>query len=120
MKRLLLLSMCFVFLFVLLGCNSTEIDSGFYYMVGDCEEHVTPYVQLNFDDNIFAFGEGRIISYAERGSFTIKGDRLTATTQNTTFTFEIKDSSSIILIDCGEYEAFAEYVGSEFAYHVDT
>lgn len=119
MKRLFSLSMCFVFLLVFVGCNSIDLKSGYYFKVGDYEEFITPYVNLNFEDNSFVFGEGTILSYAERGDFTVKGDSITATTQNTTFIFEIKDSSSVILIDCGEYEAFAEYVGSEFVYHIE-
>ncbi len=112
-----LFSMCCVFLFVLVGCNSTVLKSGYYYLVGEYDEFATPYVILNFDDNSFAFGEGTLLSYAERGSFKIKGERITASTQNTTFVFEIKDSSSIILMDCGGYEPFAEYEGLEFVYH---
>ena len=103
-------------LFGLVGCNSISLKSGYYYVDGEYEEFATPYVKLNFDDNSFAFGEGTILSYAERGRFQIKGERITASTQNTTFIFEIKDSSSIILIDCGGYEPFAEYEGSYFTY----
>ena len=115
MKRLF--CMCCVLLFLLVGCRSTVLESGYYYLVGEYDEFVTPYVILNFDDNSIAFGEGTIMSYAERGSFKITGERITASTQNTTFVFEIKDSSSIIMIDCGGYEAFAEYEGLEFIYH---
>ena len=117
MKRFFAFSMCLILVSFLTGCNSTNLKSGYYYKIGNYEEHATPYVELNFDDNSFAFGEGLILSYAERGSFAIKGERITATTQNTTFVFEIKDSSSIILIDCGEYEAFTEHEGAEFEYH---
>ena len=115
MKRLF--SMCCVFLFVLAGCSSTVLKTGYYYLVGEYDEYATPYVILNIDDNSFTFGEGTILSYAERGSFKIKGERITASTQTTTFVFEIKDSSSIRLIDCGGYEPFAEYEGLEFIYH---
>lgn len=120
MKRLSALVLCFLFLLALVGCSSVDLKSGYYYLVCDYEEHVTPYVNLNFEDKSFTFGEGLILSYAERGSFTVKGERITATTQNTTFVFEIKDSSLIILTDCGRYESFADYEGSEFTYRIDT
>jgi len=99
------------------GYTSTTLKPGYYYLVGEYEEWTTPYVNINFDDDSFAFGEGAIISYAEHGSFKIKGEMITASTQNTTFVFQIKDASTIILIDCGNYEAFAKYEGSAFVYH---
>ena len=117
MKRFFAFSMCLILASILTGCNSINLESGYYYKIGNYGEYTTPYVELNFDDNSFAFGEGSILSYAERGNFAIIGERIIATTQNTTFVFEIKDSSSIILIDCGEYEAFTEHEGSEFEYH---
>ena len=116
MKKSLIMVLTLTFLFGLVGCSSINLKSGYYYMVGEYEEFSTPYVKLNFDDKSFAFGEGTLLSYAERGSFEIKGERITASTQNTTFVFEIKDSSSIILIDCGGYEPFTEYEGSDFTY----
>ena len=116
MKKLLIMVLTLTFLFGLVGCNSISLKTGYYYVDGEYEEFATPYVKLNFDDNSFAFGEGTILSYAERGRFQIKGERITASTQNTTFIFEIKDSSSIILIDCGGYKPFAEYEGSDFTY----
>ena len=116
MKKILIAILCFVLLFVLGGCTTTTIESGYYYLVGEYEAFATPYVKINFDDDTFTFGESSIISYAERGSFKIKGERITASTQNTTFVFDIKDTSSIILIDCGNYEPFVKYEGSEFIY----
>ena len=119
MKRFFIFVLCFLFLSSLVGCSSTDLKSGYYFLVGDYEEHTTPYVIINFEDNSFSFGNALIQSYAERGSFTVKGEKITATTQNTTFVFEIIDPSSIILIDCGEYKPFADYMGLEFAYSND-
>ena len=116
MKKFMIILLTLNLLFGLVGCNSINLESGYYYVGGEYEEFATPYVKLNFDDNSFSFGEGTLLSYAERGSFEIKGERITASTQNTTFVFEIKDSSSIILIDCGGYKPFAEYEGSDFTY----
>ena len=116
MKKFMIILLALTLLFGLVGCNSINLKSGYYYVGGEYEEFATPYVKLNFDDNSFAFGEGTILDYAERGSFQIKGEKITASTQNTTFIFEIKDFSSITLIDCGGYEPFAEYEGSDFTY----
>ena len=116
MKNFIIILLASTLLFGLVGCSSISLKSGYYYVVGEYEEFTTPYVKLNVDDNSFAFGEGTLLSYAERGSFRIKGERITASTQNTTFVFKIKNSSSVTLIDCGGYEPFAEYEGSEFIY----
>ncbi len=127
MKRFSVILICLLLLLVSAGCSSTELKTGLYFLTGDCEDQTicdyvhasTPYVKLNFDDKSFAFGEGLMNSYAEIGNFKIKGDRITAKTQNTTFVFEIKGPSLIVLTDCGEYEPFAEYESSEFGHHFD-
>lgn len=120
MKKFTIILLALSLLFGSVGCNCISLKSGYYYVDSEYEEFATPYVRLNFDDNSFAFGEGTILSYAERGSFQIKGERITAATQNTTFIFEIKDSSSIALIDCGSYAPFVDYLGLEFTYHENT
>ena len=120
MKKFTIILLALSLLFGSVGCNCISLKSGYYYVDSEYEEFATPYVRLNFDDNSFAFGEGTILSYAERGSFQIKGERITAATQSTTFIFEIKDSSSVALIDCGSYEPFVDYLGLEFTYHENT
>ena len=117
MKRFIAACMCFVFLLVLVGCNSTNLKSGYYYLDGDFPEYMTPYVSLHLNGGSFCFGKGTLLSYAERGSFTIIGKKIVATTQNTVFVFEIKDQTSFVLTNCGGYDSFAEYVGLEFVYH---
>ena len=117
MKKILVAVLIFCLLLGLVGCTSTALKSGFYYLVGEYEAYATPYVKISFDDNSISFGEGTILSYAERGNFKIEGEMITASTQNTTFVFEIKDDASIILIDCGDYEPFVKYEGLEFVYH---
>ncbi len=120
MKHFFIIVLCFISILTLAGCNSYNLRSGYYFLVGDYEEGVTPYVNIDYKDNSFTFGEGLILSYAEHGSFTVQDERMTATTQNTTFVFEIKNSSLIILIDCGEYEPLISYEGSEFTYCFST
>lgn len=119
MKRFCCLFLCVILIFAFTGCNSDKLQSGYYFLVCDREEGVTPYVKLNFEDNSFAFGEGLLLSYAEHGTFVIIGSRMIATTQNTTFSFEIQDSTSIILRGYDQYEAFEEYEGSEFRFNPD-
>ena len=119
MKRFCCLLLSVILIFTFTGCNSAKLQSGYYFGVCDREEGVTPYVKFNFEDNSFSFGEGLLLSYAEHGTFITIGKRLIATTQNTTFSLEIQDSTSLILIDCGQYAAFEEYEGLEFKYNPD-
>lgn len=118
MRKLLLVIFTLTLLLGLFGCSSNDLKSGYYYAAGEYEEFMTPYVSLNFDDNTLSFGEGTLLSYAENGSFQVKRESITATTQNATFIFKIKDSSTIILIDCENYAPFAKYEGTEFTYRI--
>ena len=96
--------------------NSYGLSSGHYFLNGDYEEPLTPYLQLDFEDHTFAFGEGLIVSYAERGSFKMQGNKLKATSQNTVFIFEMVDENKLILIDSGDAKAFQMHENSEFIF----
>ena len=92
-----------------------ELPSGTYYMVGEFEELMTPYLALNFEDHTFRMGAGSLVSYEEHGSFIVSDNRITATSQSTVFVFEIKDNNTLILVDNGDNEYFmmpenAEYI----------
>lgn len=123
MKRLTLFISCLLFLFACAGCHSNNYDevlnSGNYYIVGDYEEHLTPYLWLNTEDNTFYLGPGSIVSYAENGSFDVKDGKVIAISQSTTFVFEIKDSKTLILIDNGDNEFFKLPENAEFVFCED-
>ena len=53
--------------------------SGSYYAVGDYEEMLTPYLRLDTDQKTFSFGEGSVISYAERGNYAVVDETVIAT-----------------------------------------
>ena len=57
MKRFFILALCFLLLLTFVGCDSTDLKSG-YYFAGDYEEPLTPYVNLNFEDKSLAFRWG--------------------------------------------------------------
>ena len=118
MKRILCCLICLVFLFLFVGCNSntTPVLSGIYYVKGDFEEGLTPYVSLSLDDNTFSMGAGSLVSFSANGSFTIEEDTLVATTQIATFVFNITDSNTLVLVDNGDNEYFQLAENSEFVY----
>lgn len=121
MKRYALIGVFIFLLVAIVGCNANNSTitptSGTYYVTGDYEEDLTPYLWLDTKDNTFALGSGSVVSYAERGSFEIKDEKLIATSQNTTFVFEIKDKKTLVLIDNGDNEFFKLPNNAEFVYN---
>ena len=119
MKRFFVFMLCLL-LFTFVGCNSIEsedqLTSGTFYMAGDFEEGLTPYVSLSLDDNTFRMGAGSLVSFQAYGSFEINGSKLIATSQITTFVFEIKDSKTLVLVDNGDNEYFQLEENSQFVY----
>ena len=120
MKRIFIFALCLIHVLLFVGCNSVETEenltSGTYYMVGDFEEGLTPYVSLSLEDGGFAMGAGSVVSFQAQGSFSVEGNSLVAKTQISTFVFEIKDSKTLILIDNGDNEFFQLKENTEFIY----
>ena len=120
MKRFVSCFLCFIVVLSFAGCNSGEtkekLTSGTYYMLGDFEEGLTPYVSLSLDDHTFRMGAGSLVSFQAYGSFEINGNKLIATSQITTFVLEIKDSKTLVLVDNGDNEYFQPAENSQFVY----
>ena len=119
MKKLSLLFLIIIVAIGFVACRNThsdpcELPSGTYYMVGEFEEMMIPYLYLNFDNYAFSMGAGALVSYAENGSFVVKGNKITATSQSTVFVFEIKDKKTLILVDNGDNEYFKMPINSEY------
>ncbi|MEE1198414.1 MAG: hypothetical protein U0K54_04630 [Acutalibacteraceae bacterium] len=121
MKRMICCLICLLILFSFAGCNSdtSHVCSGSYYAVGDYEEMLTPYLWIDTDKNEFALGAGSIISYAEYGTYEIADGKVIATSQSTTFEFEIKDNNTLVLIDNGDNEYFKIPINTQFVYSED-
>ena len=107
--------------FSFIGCNSdtTPVLSGNYYAVGDYEEMLTPYLSLDTNNSAFRFGAGSVVSYQEYGSYEILDGKIIATSQSTTFIFEIKDKNTLILIDNGDNGFFKIPINTQFVYSED-
>lgn len=74
--------------------------SGFYWLEGDHESlEDVPCVSLNTETKRLVTSVGLTMSYAERGNYTVTGDRLVAQTQSTVLTFEIVGEDRLILVE---------------------
>ncbi len=118
MKRTIGCLICLWILFSFAGCNSDtrHVCSGNYYAVGDYEDMLTPYLWIDADKHEFILGAGSIISYAERGTYEIADGKVIATSQSTTFEFEMKDHTTLVLIDNGDNEYFKLPINTQFVY----
>ena len=119
MKKLSLFFLTVIVAVSFVACQTAHSDpcdlpSGTYYMVGEFEEMMIPYLYLNFDDYTFSMGAGALVSYAESGSFVVKENKITATSQSTVFVFGIKDNNTLILVDNGGNEFFKMPNNSEY------
>lgn len=121
MKRIIRCLICLLILFSLVGCNSdtNSVRSGNYYAVGDYEEMLTPYLCFDTDKNQFSLGAGSIVSYAEYGTYEIADGKVVATSQSTTFEFEIKDKNTLVFIDNGDNDYFKIPINTQFVYSED-
>ena len=121
MKRTLCCLISLFMFFSFVGCNSDTcpVRSGNYYAVGDYEEMLTPYLWIDTDNNEFRFGAGSVVSYQEYGSYKIADGKIIATSQSTTFKFEIKDKNTLVLIDNGDNDYFKIPVNTQFIYSED-
>ncbi|MBE6959903.1 MAG: hypothetical protein E7448_04180 [Ruminococcaceae bacterium] len=123
MKQILCCFVCIIVLVSAVGCTSNSnvpsLLSGNYYAVGNYEEMFTPYLYLNAKENKFLFGTGAVISYAEYGTYEVVNGTIIATSQSTTFRFEIKDENTLILIDNGDNEYFKIPVNTQFVFSED-
>ena len=76
-------------------------------------------MSLSLDDNTVRVGAGSLFSLQAYGSFEINGSKLIATSQITTFVFEIKDSRTLVLIDNGDNENFQLAENTVFIFCAD-
>lgn len=121
MKRTICCIICLIAILSFTSCNSdpVRLHSGNYYAVGDYEEFLTPYFRLDTSQNRFYLGAGSIVSYAEYGTYRIVGSRIIATSQSTTFVFEIKDTNTLVLVDNGDNHYFKLPVNTQFVFSED-
>ena len=123
MRKILCITICLIVLFTCVGCSSNSdnvtLTFGNYYAVGDYEKMMTPYLWLDTENHTFSMGAGSVISYAENGTYQVEDGKIFATSQSTTFVFEIKNSKTLILIDNGDNDYFKIPLKTEFIYSTE-
>lgn len=125
LTALLSVLLCFMTVFTFISCKEKspeayELRSGEYLMVCDSQKVETPHLQLNFDDYSFTFMSSLLSSHIEMGSFTVKDNELTLSSEKMNYVFEIKDSDTLILKSNGNDEFFKISEKSEFVYSDNT
>ena len=117
----ILLCLCTI-TFTLCACHNEPdediLKTGHYFITSDedFEFGKTPFIHVNTDENTISISQGLLYSYIEFGDFEIDKNTLIATTQNTTFTFTIKDSNTLILVENHEFFGLPEnatFINSE-------
>lgn len=114
MRKFITLILVTLSVILFAGCNSDApvLISGNYYAVGDYEEMLTPYLCIDTDKNEFQFGAGMVVSYAEYGTYKVADGVMIATSESTTYRFEIKDAETLVLIDNGDNEYFKTLINT--------
>ncbi len=123
MKRIIALCLAVVCVFMAVGCNSSkssnseapDLLSGIYEAVGDYDENLTPCVIINTENSEFGFYAGAAISFVRYGAYEVKDGVIIATTQTTTYKFEIKDSKTLVLIEIVNNDYPKIPIGTQFA-----
>ena len=118
MKKYISLFLVTIGIFLFAGCDSEapKLYNGTYNAVGDYEEYLTPYLELDTGKKEFRLGQGIIVSYSEYGTYKATKGKLIATSQNTTFTFEITDEKTLILIDNEGFEYPQIPINTQFVF----
>ncbi len=116
-----LLAIFIAMVFVLTGCqlksDTPVLSSGFYCAKTDDDTSSSPYIALDIEKNEFIFCSSMMVSYAEVGKYTTKKNTLIAVSQNATFTFEIQNEKTLVLIDKGTDNYFKFPVGTTFVFN---
>lgn len=88
-------------------------DEGF---VESNDEFFQPALTLNLGDSSFVLSLSPFVSYAVVGDFELKGNRLIATSQGGVYSFEIRDSETLVLISTEGNVQFKPTDGTSFVY----
>jgi len=122
MKKLLCIAMPFAMLLLFAGCTSQKtapkLPSGYFYAAGEDAEYLA-VVTIDTNEREFRIQDSHWSSYSEYGTYKIKSGKLTATTQNTRFIFEIKDENTLVLTQFADEVWDWLQTGMEFVYSED-
>lgn len=130
MKRTFCIIVCFIMILSLCACKADDtipLHSGYYYAAGDYGNQsdfpklITPYLELDTESQTFRLGQGVLLSFSVQGTYKIKNNKIIAASQFSSckissYTFEIKDSETVILINCKDHPKLGLPIGTEFIY----
>ncbi len=94
---------CFILLFILAGCvsNPKTLEQGTYYCT-NVPDKSTQYIHINLTDSTFYIGGDTFSSYREQGTIKVENGKLFASSEASTYVFEIKNNKTLILIENAE------------------
>jgi len=130
MKRTFCIIACLLMILSLCACNADNpipLHSGTYYASGDYGSQsdfpklITPYLELDTENCTFRLGRGVILSHSVQGTYKIRNNKIIASSHFSSckilsYIFEIKDSETVILIDCKDHSKFGLPIDTEFIY----
>lgn len=130
MKRIFCIIACLLMILPLCACkadNTVPLHSGYYYAAGDYGSQsdfpklITPYLELDTESQTFRLGRGVLLSHSVQGTYKIRNNKIIAASQFSSckissYTFEIKDSETVILIDCKNHSKTELPIDAEFIY----
>jgi len=105
---------------VLIGVSRTgkpvQLRSGSYFLEGDGEKTMIPYLYMDQETNSAHLSGGMAMSYAETGTITRNGSQLLVETGTTTYVFRVQDENTLVLTDCTGENPFALPPEGELVY----
>ena len=85
--------------------NGYALENGYYSLSGSGKDSfATPYIYIDTAKRTANIGGSPLMSYSESGRYYLLFDRLIVKAQNTTYTFQIQDKNTLVLLSDHGYE----------------
>lgn len=85
--------------------NGYALENGYYSLSGSGKDSfATPYIYIDTAKKTANIGGSPLMSYRESGRYYLLFDRLIVKAQNTTYTFQIQDKNTLVLLSDRGYD----------------
>lgn len=85
--------------------NGYALENGYYSLSGSGKDSfATPYIYIDTAKKTANIGGSPLMSYSESGRYYLLFDRLIVKAQNTTYTFQIQDKNTLVLLSDRGYD----------------
>lgn len=85
--------------------NGYALENGYYSLSGSGKDSfATPYIYIDTTKKTANIGGSPLMSYSESGRYYLLFDRLIVKAQNTTYTFQIQDKNTLVLLSDRGYD----------------